>query len=65
MKNRSGTTSVVIVDKSSGKFRELKAIGVSSFPEEIADLKSESCSGLGDTMGNNALKISFNILCLC
>lgn len=38
-KNRSGTTSVVVVDKSSGKFRELKTIGVSSSDSEIADLE--------------------------
>jgi len=29
-KNRSGSTSVVVVDKSGGKFRELRTIGVSS-----------------------------------
>ncbi len=33
--NRSGTTSVVIVDKSSGKVRYLKTIGVSSDEKEI------------------------------
>jgi len=35
-KNRSGSTSVVIVDKSSGKIRYLKTIGVSSDAQEIA-----------------------------
>ncbi len=34
--NRSGSTSVVIVDKSSGKIRYLKTIGVSSDEEKIA-----------------------------
>jgi len=34
-KNRSGTTSVVVVDKSSGKFTELRTIGVASTEEEI------------------------------
>ena len=34
-RNRSGTTSVVVVDKSSGRFRELKTIGVSSDEQEI------------------------------
>lgn len=38
-KNRSGTVSVVIADKSSGKFKELKTIGVSSAPDEIARLE--------------------------
>ena len=35
-KNRSGTTSIVVVDKSGGRFRELKTIGVSSDEKEIA-----------------------------
>ena len=38
-KNRSGTVSVVVADKSSGRFKELKTIGVSSDPEEIARLE--------------------------
>jgi hypothetical protein len=35
-KNRSGTGSVVVVDKSGGRFRELKTIGFSSDEEELA-----------------------------
>jgi len=35
--NRSGSTSVVIVDKRAGKVRYLKTIGVSSEPKEIED----------------------------
>lgn len=38
-RNKSGTVSVVVVDKSSGKFRELKTIGVSSDPHEIQELE--------------------------
>ena len=37
-KNRSGTTSVVVVDKSRGGFRELVTIGVSSDSSEIESL---------------------------
>jgi hypothetical protein len=37
-KNRSGTISIVVIDKSGGCFRELKTIGVSSDSEEIAAL---------------------------
>jgi transposase len=37
-KNRSGRTSVVVMDKSGGRFRELKTIGGSSSEEEIAEL---------------------------
>jgi transposase len=39
--NRSGSTSVVIVDKRSGKVRYLKTIGVSSDSKEIEDFFSE------------------------
>jgi len=39
-KNRSGSTSVVIVDKSNGRFRELKTIGVSSDEKELKELCS-------------------------
>jgi hypothetical protein len=37
-RNRSGSTRVVVVDKSSGRFRELKTIGVISDEKEIAEL---------------------------
>ena len=40
-KNRSGSTSVVVVDKSGGRFRELKTIGVSSDAEDISELCRE------------------------
>lgn len=37
-RNRSGTTCIVVVEKLSGKFKELKTIGVSSDDTEIAAL---------------------------
>ena len=37
-KNRSGSTSVVVVDKSTGIFTELKVIGVGTTDEEIRHL---------------------------
>lgn len=37
-KNRSGTTSVVVVDKHGGKFRELHTVGVSDDVDEIEQL---------------------------
>ena len=37
-KNRSGSISVVVADKSGGVFRELKTIGVSSDEKEVAEL---------------------------
>ena len=41
-RNKSGTTSVVVVDKSSGRFKELTTIGVASTSEEIAELEVKS-----------------------
>lgn len=40
-KNRSGSTSVVVADKSSGAFTELKVIGVGTTEEEIRALVKE------------------------
>jgi len=40
-KNRSGSTSIVVIDKSGGHFREMKTIGVSSDKEEIERLYRE------------------------
>ena len=37
-KNRSGTTSVVIVDKSFGKIRYLVTIGISSDETTLSEL---------------------------
>ena len=37
-RNRSGTTSIVVVDKSGCRFRELKTIGVSSEEKVILEL---------------------------
>jgi hypothetical protein len=37
-KNRSGSTGIVVVDKSSGRFRELKTMGVSSDESVIGEL---------------------------
>ena len=36
-KNRSGTTSIIVVDKSRGKFHEVKTIGVSSDKKQIEE----------------------------
>ena len=37
-KNRSGSTSVIVVDKSKGRFNEVKTIGVSSDEKTIDEL---------------------------
>lgn len=40
-KNRSGSTCVVVADKSSGKFIELRTIGIATPQEEIESLVVE------------------------
>ena len=40
-KNRSGSTSVIVADKSSGVFRELKVVGVGTTDGEIRALLKE------------------------
>ena len=37
-KNRSGSTSVVIVEKRAGKFKELRTVGISYEKSEIEKL---------------------------
>lgn len=44
-RNRSGSTSVVVIDKSSGKPKELVCIGVSSDEQEIEALFVKLMSG--------------------
>ena len=34
--NKSGTTSIVVVSKASGKYKEIKSFGASSSEEEIS-----------------------------
>ena len=54
-KNRSGTVSVVIADKSSGKFKELKTIGVSSAPDEIVRLEVKARQWIDEYSGQMTL----------
>ena len=51
-KNRSGTTSVVVIDKSGGSFRELKTIGVSSDEKEIAGFYQQGKKWISAHCGN-------------
>ena len=43
-KNRSGTTSIVVVDKSRGLFKEVITIGVSKDEAEIAQYHEQAKS---------------------
>jgi transposase len=51
-KNRSGTTSIVVVDKSKSSFRELKTIGVSSHENEIADFYQQGKQWIATQCGD-------------
>ena len=59
-KNRSGTVSVVIADKSSGKFKELKTIGVSSNSDEIARLEVKARQWIDEYSGQLTLDFDEN-----
>ncbi len=50
-KNRSGTTSVVVVDKSRGAFKEIRTIGVSSDPDELIRFKVEGRKWIENQLG--------------
>ena len=50
-KNRSGTTSVVVVDKSRGRFRELITIGVSSDENTICKLCAQGEKWIATRIG--------------
>lgn len=50
-KNRSGTTSVVVVDKHGGKFKELHTVGVSSDEAEIDRLCIEGHKWIQSHLG--------------
>ena len=50
-KNRSGSTSVVVVDKHGGKFKELYTIGVSCDETEIENLYKEGHKWIKNHLG--------------
>ena len=50
-KNRSGSTSVVIVDKSQGRIRYLKTIGVSSDEKSILALYDQGKKWISSQTG--------------
>ena len=54
-KNRSGSTSVVVADKSSGSFTELKVIGVGTTEEEIRALVLEGKSWIAHYGGQQTI----------
>lgn len=57
-KNRSGTTSIVVVDKSSGKYKELISVGTSANPEELEKIYKTAQQWIKDKAG--LIEIDFN-----
>jgi transposase len=54
-KNKSGTISVQIIDKSSGKYRVAKTVGFSSDPEEIAYLRKKAYTIMPTLIGQTSI----------
>jgi transposase len=54
-KNKSGTVSVQIIDKSSGSYRVAKTVGTSSDPEEIAYLRKKAYTIIPALIGQTSI----------
>ena len=59
-KNRSGSTSVVVVDKSRGKFRELQTIGVSSDGKAISELYLQGKKWIASRTGERDMFVLYD-----
>jgi hypothetical protein len=57
-KNRSGSTSVVVVEKRAGKFKELRTIGIGHTDEEVEELCRQGRVWIKDHLG--ILEIDFD-----
>ena len=53
--NRSGSTSVVVVSKASGKYKELKLFGSSTSEEEIDSLYDKAAAWIRSFGGQQGL----------
>lgn len=56
-KNRSGTVTIVVVDKSHGRFREVHNLGTSSDAHEIERLELEARKWISRHVGQPALEL--------
>jgi transposase len=54
-KNKSGTVSVQIIDKSSGRYRVAKTVGTSSDPEEITYLRKKAYAIIPTLIGQTRI----------
>lgn len=57
-KNKSGTVSVQVIDKSSGKYKVLKTIGSSSNPEKVEQLIADGSLWMEKRIGQKELDFS-------
>lgn len=53
--NKSGTTSIVVVSKASGKYKEIKSFGASSSEEEISLLYEKAKAWIHSFAGQQEL----------
>lgn len=54
-KNKSGTVSIQIIDKSSGSYRVAKTVGSSSDPEELAYLRKKAYTIIPTLIGQTSI----------
>lgn len=50
-KNRSGTTSIVVVDKPGGKFKEIHTVGIAHNDDEINSLCAKGRQWINNHLG--------------
>lgn len=62
-RNRSGSTSIVIIDKSKGKFKEVKTIGTSSDDSEIEKLYHQGKKWLSTYCGERDMFFEYDCKC--
>lgn len=56
-KNKSGSTSIQIIDKSQGHYRVLSTIGCSAVPEEIEQLAGQAHARMDALVDENQLRL--------
>lgn len=54
-KNRSGTTSIVVVDKHGGKFKEIHTVGIAHNDDEINSLCAKGRQWINNHLGIQVL----------
>ena len=59
-KNRSGSISVIVVDKSSGRYKELHTVGIAKDESEIARFVRRGWSGYA----NMSWRCTQNLICM-